>query len=201
MYKLNRLLIGVLLLTAITSCNKDKDDAPQPQQVLSEPIIVKNIPADVASLGHYTFFSFKDNDTIPRSDSATTRWDIAFKSTTIIVNSGSSGPGAAGAQIVVGLFDELAEAPANGYNSDNASSFAIPTGTGTGWYNYSGEPNHVITPIPGRVLVVQTSDGKYAKVEILSFYKDAPATPAYQDPTGRWYTFRYIYQPDGSRFF
>ena len=54
--------------------------------------------------------------------------------------------------------------------------------------------------IAGKVFVVKTHDGKYAKFEILSYYKDAPATP---DATsvGRYYTFNYAYQANSTTTF
>jgi len=47
------------------------------------------------------------------------------------------------------------------------------------------------------VIFLKTAEGKYAKLEMLSYHKGAPAAPI---PTSeaRHYTFRYVYQPDGS---
>jgi len=84
------------------------------------------------------------------------------------------------------------------FAQDATNTYAIPTGSGNGWYNYNST-NNLITPIAGKVFVVKTHDGKYAKMEIISYYKDAPATP---DATAlsRYYTFRYVYQPNGTSF-
>ena len=86
---------------------------------------------------------------------------------------------------------------ASTFAQDAAATYAIPTGSGNGWYNYS---NTIISPIAGKVFVVKTHDGKYAKFEILSYYKDAPATP---DATsvGRYYTFNYAYQANSTTTF
>ena len=48
--------------------------------------------------------------------------------------------------------------------------------------------------MPGRVLVVRTADGRYAKVSIQSYYKGAPASPTQASESG-YYTFRYVFQP------
>jgi hypothetical protein len=77
------------------------------------------------------------------------------------------------------------------------ASYAIPRGSGNGWYNYDGATN-TISPIAGRVVMIKTADGKYAKMEIISYYKDAPVAPT-SATADRYYTFRYIYQPDGSK--
>jgi hypothetical protein len=52
--------------------------------------------------------------------------------------------------------------------------------------------------------VIKTSDGKYAKLEMKSYYKGNPdtTTPTFADlatrPASRFYTFRFAYQADGS---
>ena len=55
-------------------------------------------------------------------------------------------------------------------------------------------------PTAGKIIVAKTSDGRYAKMEILSYYKDAPATPTFNNEA-RYYTFRYVYQPNDTRSF
>lgn len=197
------LLSGVLLV----SCGED-DPKPALQATL-----VENLPADPATgfnpttgqptgtTGKYKFFSFKTGDFVANTDSADidpALWDIGFRGTTIIVNSGTSGPGSAAAQIVGGIFDELLTAPDAGYVQDGTTK-AIPTGSG-GWFTASAPPT-IITPIAGKIIVIKTVDGKYAKMEILSYYKDAPASPNPTTDLARYYTFRYVYQPDGSKSF
>jgi hypothetical protein len=145
---------------------------------------------------HYTFYSLVTKSTVPYTDSATTKWDLAFRGTTVLINGGTSGPGQGGAQIKTTLFEELIAAPTTGYAVDGATAKAIPTGSGNGWYSYD-QNTHVISSIAGRVIALKTALGKYAKVEIQNYYKDAPAAPGATDPSG-YYTFRYLYQADGS---
>ena len=166
--------------------------------------VYTNLPAAVggevnSSEGHYTLFSLRTNSIVPLSDSATTKWDIGFKSTTLIFNSGTSGPGNAGVIIQNGIYENAATAPTTGYKQDNINGlppYALNTGSGNGWYNYNSDV-HVISPVPGRYLIVRTANEKYAKVEILSYYKDAPPNPT-SDTEGRYYKFRYSFQGDGS---
>lgn len=199
--KINILFI-LFTIILISAC--DEDDA--------KPIVpLVGIQVDdlnSVSTSKFTLFSFKDNAVILNSDSSTTKWDIGFRGTTIILNGGISGPGQAAGQIVTGIFDELTEAPEAGYVSDTANEKAILGSNG--WYNYTGTtsvPNHAILPIAGKILALRTSDGKYAKVEIISYYQGAPdtSTPAFADtatrPASRYYSFRFIYQPDGTRNF
>jgi hypothetical protein len=156
-----------------------------------------NTGQPIGTTGKYKLFSFKTGATVLNTDSATSNWDVGFRGTTIIVNSGTSGPGTASAQVVEGIFDEYFTAPGDGYKVDGTTK-AIPTGSGNGWYNASATQPTIISPIAGRIIVIKTSEEKYAKLEILSYYKDAPPNPTGTEPA-RYYTFRYVYQPDGTK--
>ncbi|SKC60984.1 HmuY family protein [Ohtaekwangia koreensis] len=185
----------------ITSCDDDDENEVTKLEATA------TVDLDAVSSSKFTLFSFEDNAVVANTDSISTKWDIGFRGTTIILNGGTSGPGLASGQIVSGIFDELLEAPATGYASDSESK-AI-TGSG-GWYTYTGTtavPNHAILPIAGKVLVLKTADGKYVKMEIISYYKGNPdtTTSTFADlntrPASRYYTFNFIYQPDGTTNF
>ena len=156
--------------------------------------------------GKFTFYSLETNSIIPSTDSASNRWDLGFRGTTIITNSGSSGPGQGGAFVWTGLFADLKSIPADStFRVDAAPNYAIPVGSGRAWYTYS-QAEQLVRPIPGKILVIRTSSGKFAKVEILNYYKGG-VTPAVTEPDSvkyklqRHYTFRYTFQPNGSRDF
>ena len=159
------------------------------------------------SAGRYTYYSIENNTILPRTDSASNKWDLAFMSTRILTNGGTSGSGMGGAFIYKGLFDDLKTISTDSsFNTDNApASYAITTGSGKGWYTYDGA-NNLITPIPGRVLVVRTASGKYAKIEIISYYKGGTTlSPSASDADKlskqRYYTFRFTFQPNGTKTF
>jgi hypothetical protein len=149
--------------------------------------------------GPFTRFSFATGAV---TDSET-EWDIAFRGTTIAVNGGAATGSAdeparngnGGATIETGTFAEIITAEGLTFKEDSDGAFAIPTGSDTGWYNYN-PLTFTVTPIPGRVLVFRTHDGKYAKVEILSYYRDAPAQPDPFMDESRVYTFKYVYNPN-----
>lgn len=202
------LLLIAALAVSFTSCKKD-----DPTPVVLTATTFSNLSADPPSGGYnptngqpigitkkFTFFSFKTGAVVANTDSASTKWDIGFNSTNIIINGGTSGPGQGSGQVVSGIFADLATAPDAGFIQDNKNAapavYGIPRGSGNGWYTYNQSTN-IITPTAGKVLVFKTADGKYAKMEIISYYKDAPATPT-STSVDRYYTFRYIYQPDGS---
>ncbi len=189
-------------IMVFASC--EKDDNPTPEEEVLATTEVNDFAADPATTGnHFSFFSLERNEIVPHTDSATSKWDIAIRSTTIITNGGTSGSGGGGAFVQRAVsFDSYKTIPADSvFRTDNSAipDYAIPTGSGNGWYNYDFSTN-IISPIPGNVMVVRTASGKYAKVEILSYYKGAPATPS-ADDVARYYTFRYIYQPDGTKTF
>lgn len=154
----------------------------------------------------FTFFSIENGRLVPSADSATTNWDIAFKGTTILTNAGTSGPGAGGAFVQIGTFDALTTISADSaFRTDAAPVYAITTGSGKGWYNYDGA-NNLITPLPGRVLVIRTASGKYAKLEITNYYKKGvtPSAGASDDEklhNQRYYGFRYTFQANGTKNF
>lgn len=155
--------------------------------------------------GEFTKFDFETGSVTTSG----TDWDIAFRGSTIAVNGGTETgtvdeplrASDAGVLILTGTFSEIAAVPANAsFAQDSPEGFAIPTGSGNGWYNYDFATN-ILSPIPGKIFVIKTSEGKYAKVEILSYYKDAPASPNSEDEP-RYYTFRYSYNPnDGQTTF
>jgi len=193
----------------------------EPEPPLTESITVRDLPADTIigltpgtpptggipfGAGKFTFYSLENNTVVPSTDSASNKWDLAFRGTTILTNGGSSGPALGGAFVWNGLFDQLLSIPADStFASDNAPNYSIPTGSGRGWYTYS-QAEQLVRPIPGKVMVVRTALGKYAKVEILNYYKGG-LTPAVTEPDSvkyklqRYYTFRYRLQKDGSKNF
>jgi len=207
MNKMNGLLTALLGLTIFTNCETNDDDQPE---IILDAVTVENIHApndmidrvtgEVTEVRPFRYFSLEKNALV---ESQGGNWDVGFKGTTIIVNSGTSGSGNARAAVVSGIFDELDEVPASAsFVSDGSGGMAIPTGSGNGWYNYNSS-TRVISPIPGRILLFKTNGGNYAKVEILSYYQNNPPLAEVSSATtpGAFYTFRYVLQPDGSKNF
>ena len=206
-------LVVVVTSIFLFSCSKSTTTVVAPLTATT----VNDLPADTIigvtaqgqpyGAGKYTFYSLEKNAIVANTDSATTKWDLAFNGTKILTNSGNSGPGQGGAFVQVGLFDELKTISADSvFKTDNApASYAITYGSGKGWYTYDPIKN-LITPLAGRVLVIKTASGKYAKVEIISYYKGgatlaATAPDAEKISKQRYYTFRFIYQPNGTKNF
>ena len=211
---LQKIAMGLGLSIALVACTKDEETIVVPVSAIT----VKDLAADtVTGLGldgrpqsalTTTYYSLVDNKAIASTDAASTKWDIAFSSTKILINGGTSGPGIGGAFVHIGSFDSFTSIPADSiFKTDNANaaSYAIPLGSGKAWYTYDGLTT-LVSPIAGRVLVIRTATGKYAKIEIISYYKGGvtlPATASVNDKLfkQRYYTFRYAYQPNGSKTF
>lgn len=140
--------------------------------------------------GEFIKFDFTTGE-ITTSD---TDWDIAFRATKIIVNGGvSSGltdeptrNGNAGAYIANGALESITSVDTSLFVQDSADGFAISSD----WYSYNSS-THIITATAGKIIVIKTRDGKYAKIEILSYYKDGDTSS-----DSRHYTFNYVYQPN-----
>lgn len=207
------LLVSLAAIVLLAACKKSETV----NNTVTAVITVNNLIADTIigitpigqpyGSGKYTLFSIENNTIISNIDSATTKWDIGFRGTNIITNSGNSGPGNGGAFIQVGAFDDFKTISNDStFKVDNApTSYAITYGSNKGWYVYNGATN-LITAIPGRILVVRTANNKFAKIEILNYYKGgvtpaSTASDAVKLSEQRYYTFRYQYQSNGTKQF
>lgn len=180
----------------------------------------------VNDTGRFTLYSLRTGEVVlsyaeeDRSDSTTALWDIGFRGTDIIVNGGTSGPGTGGAVVIEEAFDDVTEVPAGAsFRVDGSATCpsvttpggtfpgtprAICSGSGNGWYTYVPfqTGGGYIVPTPGRTLLVRTADGQgYAKVRFDNYYqgRPAPAEITASSP-GRYYTFEYVVNPDGTSF-
>jgi hypothetical protein len=160
----------------------------------AEIVVVKDLNANTKP---YVYFSLVNGKDTPAENAKTTKWDLAFSKTTIAVNGGTSGPGQGGALVLEKPFDQVTEAPQDGYKTDGESGSAIPGGSGNSWYKYDMSV-HAILPIVGRTIVVKTAEGKFAKVEIISYYKGAPEDVPTEESS--YFTFRYSLADENGKF-
>lgn len=186
------LLTGVAMAVSMTSCKKDSTK-PDTSLIVTDSVKMAFQPA------HFTFYNLKDKKVVPVSDSASLNWDIAFRFYTIILNSGVSGPGNAGAIVKRdGLYDAVTSAPTSGYGQDtSATKLAINStfGNPNAWYVY--EPvSHAFSPVAGSYYLLKTATGNFAKMEITQVIYHIQ--PGAQMPDSLTYKFRYTYQKNGS---
>ncbi len=201
--KTTKILMLFVLTTFFISCSDENNIVLQ--EIESKTVSNLHAPQiggqqGPPASGVFTKFNFATGE-VTTDD---VDWDIAFRGTSIIVNGGVSlgttdepqRSGEAAAYIANGSMATVKDVNINSFKQDSDSGYAIPTGSENGWYKYAGPPTHLITPIPGKIIVVKTSNGRYAKIEILSYYKDAPANPDITTDESRYYTFNYVYQPN-----
>ena len=192
-----------LLLASISfiACDSDSDDLLPVVSIAVEDLHAPQEGGMGQPIsGTFTKFDF---DTGMETESETD-WDIAFRASDIIVNGGASmgttdeptRNGDAGVYIVTGTMADVTEVDVSLFTQDSGNGYAIMSGSGNGWYTYAGPPTFLITPTAGRILVFKTADGKFAKVEILSYYEGAPENPDAFTDQSRYYTFNYVYQPN-----
>ncbi|SIR27247.1 HmuY family protein [Maribacter ulvicola] len=197
------ILTVVFLAVAFASCSNDDDSTPL-DPVQAETISNLYAPQTGGQGqpvgGEFAKFDF-ETGAITTSE---TDWDIAFRGSTIAINGGvktgtADEPernGNVGVAEVTGTLASVTTADGLTFKQDADAAFAIATGSDNGWYNYAGSPTHLITPIPGKVFVFRTTTGNYAKVELISYYEDAPAEPDILTDATPYYTFNYIYNPN-----
>ena len=202
---MKKFLFSVLAITFLASCSQDRED---PVVIVdpSETVTTQEVADLNANNDTYTLYSLRDNKEVPAAKMETDDWDIGFLKTKIIVNGGTARKGKGAAMIADKLFEEVMEAPADDeFKTDTGDAnpnLAIPTGSGNGWYTYTGHPDHLIIPTAGKTIVVKTADGKYyAKIQITNYYKGAPQPPAPMSPNSGYYHFKYSIQTDGSKVF
>ena len=143
-------------------------------------------------------------------------------------NFGAGGPGKGGVMIVEKPFNEVVNIPADAefrtgvglIGTDNMGDF----GEGIGWYIYdfgggiigdgSFEKSHVAyalgSPVkmktgimaPARTLIVRTSRGNYAKIKMISCYKNAYSPDLwFRNTPHMYFSFEYVLVPKGSTKF
>ncbi|AEL25984.1 HmuY family protein [Cyclobacterium marinum] len=202
MKNLSMFMFFGLAMFVFMACESETENEPQLPLVaemvedLSAPNdVIDRTTGQVLEEMPFQYFSLSENRVMTVDES----WDLAFKGTTIRTNASKN----VSAALVDGIFQEIKEIPETAsFALDTETTLAIPTGSGNGWYSYNST-THAIKPIPGKVILLQTSSGNYAKLEILSYYKGNPSDEELDPLTdeGATYTFQYVLQPNGTTTF
>jgi hypothetical protein len=140
-----------------------------------------------ASAERWLYFDFSTGSTV--ESPGPLDWDLGLRRFNVIANGGPGFPGEGGA-IDLGEvdFQSVGQLPANGYQGNAPGRDSANTALRR-WYDY-GFSSHLLTPKP-RVYAIRTADGRYAKLEFLSYYCPG-ALPG-------CVTFRYVYDGRGGR--
>lgn len=208
----NHILLVFTFLFIAVSCSDNttgNNEEPPGSEIEVNQIEDLHAPADRTDPNpSYVLFSLKTGDVVASEDSASANWDIGFSGSSVIVNSGVSGPGAAGAILLNVPFDQVEIAPTDGYGVDTDEESAIQGLDG--WYIYTGtegSPAHAILAKEDVTILIKTADeNHYAKVQIQSYYQGNPETDTAEfaslgtRPPSQYYTFQYAIQmTDGLR--
>ena len=150
---------------------------------------------DASHKEKFVYFDFSSSSVVEVSDPASLDWDLAFRRTTILTNSGATSPKGRGGAAALGTvdFETFAALPEGvEFETDQIPPRKAQPGNSSlnRWYQYDFL-NHRLTPA-ATVHAIRTADGKYAKFQIIDYY--CGTTPG-------CYTFRYMYQGKGWRSF
>ena len=189
------LIVAVVVLAAVVLVVSSLDrptpptrapDHPQPRALgdtLAGPLITT---IDATDDRAWVRFDFSRGSVV---DLRSSDWDLGFRRHRVIAN---GGPGFIGDGGIVDLgevsFAEVTAVPAEGYLRNRIGSDTLNPAI-EGWYDY-GFTTHLLTP-KRRVYAVRGGDGRYAKIEILSYYCPG-ARPG-------CVTFRWAWQGDATR--
>ena len=195
--KILLILVGGLIVTAasalvVVSLQEPKvamysPTAPSPGDVggaLVGPVLYT---VDATRPEPWRYFAFRVGSVI--EDPGPRDWDLAFRRYEIIANGGPAFVGAGGvADLGEVAFADVKAVPEGGYQATEGGGDPRNPALAR-WYSY-GYFSHLLSP-KSRVWAVRTADGRYAKLELVSYYcpRSQPGCV----------TFRYVYQGDGSR--
>lgn len=208
-----KITITALFMSAMmVSCTKEEI---KPELEDGKSTVIKDLPGDVGNtVGSGTpftpfYFSFKTGLKVDESKKISTEWDIAFAkeyNSYVSINNGTNsasfgyGGAGTGAMVVVSqAYDQVKQAPSDAeFSSNGLTAAGWDSGADNGWYFYDLK-THIAVPVINRTYVLRTAEGKYAKLQLISMYKGAPATVSDLNWPAPYFTFRYYVQQDGSR--
>lgn len=162
---------------------------PPPREVGDSLVEPRPYTVDARDEGVWRWFDFSRGAVVDAPGARD--WDLAFRRHDVLVNGGEGFAGEGGAIALEGVsFAELGEAPAGEYLPSVAGRDSTNPAF-EDWYDY-GFTSHLLEPRP-IVFAIRTADGRYAKLEILSYYCPEAVSGCL--------TFRYAYQGSGERAF
>lgn len=125
--------------------------------------------------------------------SDSTSWDIGVKRHRLVINGGDGFVGRGGVLLVEAPFEEVVEAPSEGYMTSRVTPGGDTVNVALDdWYAY-GFFSHLLEPRPASTFVLRTAEGNYARLQILSYYCPGPEPGCM--------TLEYVLNGDGARAF
>lgn len=195
---MTRLIAPALAVLVLSACSVTD---PNEGLIVDQPGSV-TVPAGqdtvIYSLraGGVVLDSLSPTGEIEADSSATTTWDIGFRGTDVVLNGGTSGPGAGVGVVVDVPYEDITEGRLDsfGYRRDGASECASgpPRAVCPGDLLAVSDDGTTVTPVPGRTLVLRLGDNAgFAKLQLVSYTGSAE---------GGTYAFLYTLNVVGTSF-
>lgn len=152
-----------------------------------------SIVIDATNEEQWTYFDFSRGKQVKIHDTSSLEWDLAFRRGKIITNGGATNKFGKAGLIDLGevSFDAVENVPLRDFTADTATRTQTENPILLQWYKY----NYITHKLTARknVYVMRTSDGKYAKIQFLSFYCADKQPGCIQ--------MKYAYQDEGTKSF
>jgi hypothetical protein len=211
-------LLVVAAVAGLVGCKDNSTNEPTPTSL---QVVVKSNLSPSPQDG-WLYYSFDKDTAVNAASASGADWDVKFRFVPydksqagigyfvavytqlgpMFFNSGTVNPnGQTQAALLSVPFDSLADAMPylSQLRNDDTSRTGriVPVLGGGDLFGYTGPPRHAVTINPNMTFLVRTKSNRYVKFQLLSIYKDAPASPDYRSVTN-YYTIRYV-KGDGTR--
>lgn len=171
------LFLAAIIYIVASSVSRREAPTFSPSPIAPRPIgdtsIIDTITVDARDAQRWAYVDFDRRSVVLPPDTA--GWDIAVRRFHILA-------GDAIADLGKVAFDSVSEAPDSGFVANSTRGNTLNPAIQK-WYAYS-MLTHLLEP-NGRVYAVRTRDGRYARLEILSYYCEGLKAGCF--------TFRYAY--------
>ncbi len=151
------------------------------------------IVIDATNEEQWTYFDFSRGKQVKIHDPSSLEWDLAFRRGKIISNGGATNKFGKAGLIDLGevSFDAVESVPLKDFIPDKSTRTQTENPVLVQWYKY----NYITHKLTARknVYVMRTSDGKFAKIQFLSFYCADKQPGCIQ--------MKYAYQDEGTKSF
>ncbi len=153
----------------------------------------QSIVIDATNEEQWTYFDFSRGEQVKIHDTSSLEWDLAFRRGKIITNGGATNKFGKAGLINLGevSFDAVENVPLKDFIPDKSTRTQTENPVLVQWYKY----NYISHKLTARknVYVMRTSDGKFAKIQFLSFYCTDKQPGCIQ--------MKYVYQDEGTKSF
>ena len=151
------------------------------------------IVVDATNEEEWTYFDFSRGKQVKIHDPSSLEWDLAFRRGKIISNGGATNKFGKAGLIDLGevSFDAVENVPLKDFVVDESTRTQTENPLLVQWYKY----NYISHKLTARknVYVMRTADGKYSKIQFLSFYCADKQPGCIQ--------MKYAYQGEGTKSF